>query len=108
MWVSPGREYGLCSSVSLWLGQSIAFHHIGEKIQRISDSSSPITNSEEPFILYIFIEKCELSINHTSTAIPRMVEMNPGNLASFMIISITGCSLSRPMVMLIGQGVRWH
>ncbi|MFZ3051171.1 MAG: hypothetical protein WBH08_00950, partial [Methanothrix sp.] len=46
------REYGLCSSVSLWLGQSIAFHHIGEKIQRISDSSSPITNSEEPFFLY--------------------------------------------------------
>ena len=60
------------------------------------------------FILYIFIEKCELGINHTSTAIPRMVEMNLGNLASFMIISITGCSHSRPMVMLIGQGVRWH
>jgi hypothetical protein len=30
------------------LGQSIAVHHRGEKIQRISDSSSPIANSEEP------------------------------------------------------------
>ena len=37
-----------CSSAPLWLGQSIAVHHRGEKIQRISDSSSPIPNSEEP------------------------------------------------------------
>ena len=48
MWVSPGREYGLCSSVSLWLGQSIAVHHRGTETQRISDSSSPMLNSEEP------------------------------------------------------------
>ena len=39
------RDYSLCSSVSLWLGQSIAVHHIGEKIQRISDASSPITTA---------------------------------------------------------------
>ncbi|GAB6264771.1 MAG: hypothetical protein STSR0001_02150 [Methanothrix sp.] len=25
------RDYSLCSSVSLWLGQSIAVHHIGTK-----------------------------------------------------------------------------
>jgi len=37
MWVRSGREYGLCSSVSLWLGQCIAVHHRGEKIQRIPD-----------------------------------------------------------------------
>ena len=52
MWVRPSREYGLCSSVSLWLGHNIAVHHRGEKIQRITESSSPIANSEEPIILY--------------------------------------------------------
>ena len=36
----------------LWLGHSIAVHHRGEKIQRITESSSPIANSEEPIILY--------------------------------------------------------
>ena len=52
MWGNSRREYGLCSSVSLWLGQSIAFHHRGKKIQRISDSGSPIQNSEEPFLIW--------------------------------------------------------
>jgi len=48
MWVRSGREYGLCSSMSLWLGQSIAVHHRGTETQRIHDSSSPMPNSEEP------------------------------------------------------------
>ncbi len=48
MWVRSGREYSLCSSVPLWLGQSIAVHHRGSETQRISDSSSPMPNSEEP------------------------------------------------------------
>jgi hypothetical protein len=39
-----------CSSAPLWLGQSIAVHHRGEKIQRVSDSISPMQNSEEPFL----------------------------------------------------------
>ena len=52
MWVSSGREYGFCSSVSLWLGQCIAVHHRGTETQRTSDSSSPIQNSEEPFLFY--------------------------------------------------------
>ncbi len=42
------REYGLCASVPLWLGQSMAVHHRGTETQRTSDSSSPILNSEEP------------------------------------------------------------
>jgi len=40
MWVSSGKEYGLCSSVSLWLGQSIAVHHRVTETQRIGDLSS--------------------------------------------------------------------
>ncbi len=35
-------------SVPLWLGQRIAVHHRGKRIQRICDSSSPILHSEEP------------------------------------------------------------
>ena len=35
-------------SVPLWMGQSIAVHHRGKRIQRICDSSPPVLNSEEP------------------------------------------------------------
>jgi len=50
MWVRSGKEYSLCSSVSLWLGQSIAVHHRGTETQRICDSGSPILDSEQPII----------------------------------------------------------
>ncbi|MFZ3135147.1 MAG: hypothetical protein WBH08_06735, partial [Methanothrix sp.] len=63
------REYGLCSSVSLWLGQSIAFHHIGEKIQRISDSSSPITNSEEPDLMVLIAKAICRSTSYSGNCI---------------------------------------
>ena len=36
------------NSVPLWLGQSIAVHRRGAKIQKICDSSSPLLHSEEP------------------------------------------------------------
>ncbi len=39
------------ASVPLWLGQSIAVHHRETETQRISDSSSPMQNSEEPLII---------------------------------------------------------
>ena len=48
MGVNSGREQGLCFSVSLWLGQSIAVPHRGTETRRISNSSSPIPNGEEP------------------------------------------------------------
>ena len=47
MWVRSGRDY---ASVPLWMGQSIPVLHRGAETQRICDSSSPILNSEEPFI----------------------------------------------------------
>ena len=34
MWMRSGREYGLCSSAPLWLGQCIAVHHWGTKDTR--------------------------------------------------------------------------
>jgi len=46
-----------CSSVSLWLGQSIAFTTEAQKIQRICDSSSPIANSEDPILSQIFLSR---------------------------------------------------
>ncbi len=38
---------------SLWLGQSIAVHHSGAKMQRICYSNSPIPNSEEPLFYLV-------------------------------------------------------
>jgi hypothetical protein len=49
MWVRSGRGYGLCSSVSLWLGQRIAVCRRGIKAQRkIFCSTLPTQFSEEP------------------------------------------------------------
>jgi len=51
----PSRNYSLCPSVFLWLGQRIAVHHRGAKMQRICDSSSPILYSEEPKWLCVYL-----------------------------------------------------
>jgi hypothetical protein len=59
MWVRSGREYGLCSTASLWLGQCIAFCRRGIKAQRkIFCSTLPIQFSEEPSISGL--ETCKL------------------------------------------------
>jgi hypothetical protein len=47
--VSTIKEFkGDQAMLSQMKNAGIAVHHRGEKIQRISDASSPITNSEEP------------------------------------------------------------
>jgi|SRR5690606_21442146 hypothetical protein len=53
-----------CSSAPLWLGQSIAVHHRGKKIQRVSDSSSLMPNSEEP--LFCWRRPCVFSHQDSS------------------------------------------
>ena len=45
IWVRSGREYGLCSSMSLWLGQSIAVHHRAQNWRLNSVRPCQITRS---------------------------------------------------------------